>query len=599
MRQRPAPPRRLAPAGTGIVLLMVIGAGTAGVAVSTRYGQASAAPPSSFVPIQQVAPNVQQPPVTNGGSSGAFVVDCGTNGNRKLSPDNPVAQPGIRNGAQHVHDFVGNLSISADSSDASLEDSGTTCRNGDKSSYFWPVVRIDRQSEPVGATTRTLRDAGTPAVSCPAVGDRMPAVPAQARAVVNQDLDLLDRQIAEANQRLISEQGKISPDFVNNAILGPLRDKRTAALDRIATAIGRTTQRPANLLQLAGCDLSYDGAHKAHGQSAGKRGVTVTPAVSCPTVRGQLPGVPAAALAEVNRNLDLFDRQIAEANQRLVTTQSQGAAGDDAVLGQLRGQRTAALDRIATAIGRSGTRPTGLQQLAPCTMTNAGTSTGSQDDAGQSSAAPSSAAPSSVAPSGAGQGGDAEELPGAVGPDLEVAGNVGGIVQPKTVKIEYRGSATNKVVAMPKFLKAITGDAKPTSRGPANARPSWTCSGFPDRLASTYVICPEGSQVMRVHDFPGCWDGKNTDSADHRSHVAFADAGTGACPGGFRAIPQLRISISYAIPADVQRNGQYQLDSFPEENHNPFSDHDDFANVNSEKTMNRIVTCINSGRSCR
>jgi hypothetical protein len=412
--------------------------------------------------------------------------------------------------------------------------------------------------------------------------------------VVNQDLDLLDRQIAEANQRLVGAQDKISPDFVNNAILGPLRGKRTAALDRIATAIGRTTERPANLLQLAGCDLSYDGAHKAHGQSAGKRGVTVTPAVSCPTVRGQLPGVPAPALTEVNRNLDLLDRQIAEANQRLVTTQGQGAAGDDAVLGQLRRQRTEALDRIAAAIGRSGGRPTGLQQLAPCTMTNAGTSTGSQDDAGQNSAAPSSADPSS-----AGQGGSAEELPGAVGPDLEVAGNVGGIVQPKAVKIEYRGSATNKVVAMPKFLKAITGDAKPTSRGPANARPSWTCSGFPDRLASTYVICPEGSQVMRVHDFPGCWDGKNTDSADHRSHVAFADARTGACPGGFRAIPQLRISISYAIPTDVQRNGQYQLDSFPEENHNPFSDHDDFANVNSEQTMNRIVTCINSGRRCR
>jgi hypothetical protein len=61
-----------------------------------------------------------------------FTVDCGTNGNRKFSPDNPVAQPGVKNGAQHVHDFVGNLSISADSTDESLEASDTTCVNGDR-----------------------------------------------------------------------------------------------------------------------------------------------------------------------------------------------------------------------------------------------------------------------------------------------------------------------------------------------------------------------------------------------------------------------------------------------------------------------------------
>jgi hypothetical protein len=64
-------------------------------------------------------------------------------------------------------------------------------------------------------------------------------------------------------------------------------------------------------------------------------------------------------------------------------------------------------------------------------------------------------------------------------------------------------------------------------------------------------------------------------------------------------VPQLRITISYNIPRNVQRNGQYQLDSFPEENHNPFSDHNDFVNVNAADTMNRITACINTGRRCR
>ena len=102
---------------------------------------------------------------------------------------------------------------------------------------------------------------------------------------------------------------------------------------------------------------------------------------------------------------------------------------------------------------------------------------------------------------------------------------------------------------------------------------------------------------MRVHDFPGCWNGKDIDSANHRSHLAFADP-NGTCPQGFTAIPQLRISLSYTIPQHVQRNGQYALDSFPEENHNPFSDHNDFINVNSGRQMKKIVACLNTGRRC-
>jgi hypothetical protein len=90
----------------------------------------------------------------------------------------------------------------------------------------------------------------------------------------------------------------------------------------------------------------------------------------------------------------------------------------------------------------------------------------------------------------------------------------------------------------------------------------------------------------------------NIDSDNHRKHVAFADKTTGACPQGFRAIPQLRITVSYDIPRDVQIKGRYALDSFPEENHNPFSDHNDFINVNSDRTMHRIVTCINKGKNC-
>ena len=280
-------------------------------------------------------------------------------------------------------------------------------------------------------------------------------------------------------------------------------------------------------------------------------------------------------MEEVNRNLSELDNQIAEANQRLVTAADEGGKSfiDNAILGPLKANRTAVLDRIATAIGRRAAKPQNLDALAACSLAGA--------------AAAGAPAPSASAP-----------LPDPSGPDLELPNNTGGIVRPASVLIEYRGNATSKVVPMPKFLRALTGDAKPTSRGPANARATWTCSGFTDRLSDKYPICPTGSQVMRVQDFPGCWDGKNIDSENHRSHLAFADKATGACPAGFVAIPQLRISISYNIPREVQERGQYALDSFPEENHNPFSDHNDFINVNSRRQMSKIAACINTGQSC-
>jgi hypothetical protein len=564
----------------GLVVLTTVGLAVAGVGTSIWNARASAeaAPRSAFVPIQDVAPNVRTPQVQPTGSTGVFTVDCGTNGNRKFSPDNPVAQPGVKNGAQHVHDFVGNLSISAESSDASLEDSDTTCRNGDKSSYFWPVVRINRKANVTAPDV-----SGTPTVSCPSVAGRLPAVPQQARAEVDQNLALLGRQVTEANQRLAATRGQGGPDFVNNAILDPLRSKRIATLDRIAIAIGRHSARPAGLTSLADCDLSYDGAHAGHGTTRGRATtpLAVTPTVNCPTVRDKLGGVPAQALDEVNRNLDLLDKQIAEANQRLVTTQGQGGPNfvSNAILGPLRDKRVATLDRIAIAVGRHATRPTGLESFAQCALNNAGGVTA--PPGGGASPAPS-----------------ASDLPGVEGPDLEIAGNIGGIVRPAGVTIEYRGNAAGRVVPMPKFLKAIVGDAKPTSRGPANARATWTCSGFTDRLSAKYVICPAGSQVMRVHNFASCWDGRNTDSANHRDHLTFADPTTGACPSGTVAVPQLRITIAYNIPRSIQKKGQYQLDSFPEENHNPFSDHNDFANVNSTETMARIVACINAGDRC-
>ncbi|MFF7146447.1 DUF1996 domain-containing protein, partial [Streptomyces griseoaurantiacus] len=173
----------------------------------------------------------------------------------------------------------------------------------------------------------------------------------------------------------------------------------------------------------------------------------------------------------------------------------------------------------------------------------------------------------------------------------------------KQAEIKYVGSPTSKVVGMPKFLRIITGDAKAFTNGTANANAHFSCTGFEDKVQLTdkYPICPKGSDVVRSFAFQSCWDGQNTDSANHRSHVAFADA-NGNCAGGFKAIPQLTMRLVYSVPTPVIANGQvknaYAVDGFPEQLHKPINDHDDFISVMDQNLMNQVVSCVNTGRKC-
>jgi hypothetical protein len=83
--------------------------------------------------------------------------------------------------------------------------------------------------------------AGT--VNCPAVAPGLPAVPASARAEIDRNLALPNTQIAEADKRVVDTVGQGGPNFIQNAILGPLKDKRVATINRMATAIGRTAAK--------------------------------------------------------------------------------------------------------------------------------------------------------------------------------------------------------------------------------------------------------------------------------------------------------------------------------------------------------------------
>jgi hypothetical protein len=173
-------------------------------------------------------------------------------------------------------------------------------------------------------------DPGT--IVCPTVADQLPAVPAQSVDEVNRNLALLNTQVAEANNRLKTSVGQGGANFVNNAILGPLKDKRASTIDRIAISIGRHAAKPTNLGGLAACQLAAAGAAVSTeptdvaagdtganagngantGNNNGNAGATTAPPadngnagntaspgkITCPSVADKLPAIPAEAKDE-------------------------------------------------------------------------------------------------------------------------------------------------------------------------------------------------------------------------------------------------------------------------------------------------------------
>jgi hypothetical protein len=183
-------------------------------------------------------------------------------------------------------------------------------------------------------------------------------------------------------------------------------------------------------------------------------------------------------------------------------------------------------------------------------------------------------------------------------PVLRLAGDDpaehGPAVPPAAVLVQYRGSPVSHTVPMPRFLRIVTGDAMAhTANPPHVTRVSWTCAGFTDRRTDHYPRCPAGHRLLRIFDFPSCWDGRHLDSPTHRTHVVFP-AANGPCPEGTFPIPQLHIEVSY----ELAPGAAFSVDGFPEQRHDPRTDHAGFINVMTDQQMTAVVGCLNTGRAC-
>ncbi|MGW8720271.1 DUF1996 domain-containing protein [Streptomyces althioticus] len=462
---------------------------------------------------------------------------------------------------------------------------------------------------------------GAATIDCPDVATELTEVPDQARAEVDKELANLDAQIAEAYKRLGESADAIrqDPGFAENAIAGPLKDKRAAVLARIGAAVEKAgAERPQGLDDLAGCavrdsgnapapeeggdggEQAGDGQDQQNGdgrqggdqqggdqQGGGQdQGGQDQGGNGGQAGNGPVPG-DYVSIESVQPNVDK-PQPSGDASTGTFTSEcgvnENGLFNSDNVIAAPGVSNGA--HHFHDYIGNQATNAF----VSDDELTRAETSCEDQRDKS-----------SYYWPVLRLQNGTEEQ--DAQSPGGGIEGNVGEIVTPKDVTLTFVGNPKAKVTAMPRLLRIITGDAKSFVNGPANANASWSCTGFEDRqLKDKYPLCPEGSDVVRSFAFQSCWDGRNIDSANHRTHMAFTDA-EGNCPSGFQPIPQLVQRIVYDVDAPSLEDGGktvplFAVDSFPEQLHKPITDHGDFINVFEEDLMNEVVACINEGRTC-
>jgi hypothetical protein len=125
----------------------------------------------------------------------------------------------------------------------------------------------------------------------------------------------------------------------------------------------------------------------------------------------------------------------------------------------------------------------------------------------------------------------------------------GARVAPLRVNAYYlRGGGRGRVVAFPAGLKVIAGDSAATEPQ-SKAVTGWKCAGIrPRRLSSEPIDCPATSHAVLIIRFPECWNGKDLDSTDHQSHMAYRVRGS--CPTGYPVrVPRLSLNVHYRLPS--------------------------------------------------
>ena len=204
---------------------------------------------------------------------------------------------------------------------------------------------------------------------------------------------------------------------------------------------------------------------------------------------------------------------------------------------------------------------------------------------------------SAASPSSCGRGMGTSDLSGYWVPSLmkKNADGTSSVIQTQQMTtVYYRragGGMGPGVQPFPNGLRMIAGNAKATSDQSLSIV-QWDCGG--GGLESPHMYACPGGPSSPIHAslvFPSCWDGVHLDSADHKSHMAYA-AGNGACPADHPvSLPEVTFEVDFP---GIAGGPDYYLASG-----GIYSFHGDFiADWNNQVQNALVASCLNVPHEC-
>ena len=169
-------------------------------------------------------------------------------------------------------------------------------------------------------------------------------------------------------------------------------------------------------------------------------------------------------------------------------------------------------------------------------------------------------------------------------------------------KTGYRGVPSNQVVNMPAGLRMIAGNATSTTPQ-TGGHLIYYCESNPNPQFS-FPNCAPGDRLVMAVEFPQCWNGRDLDSPDHKSHMAYGAWGpqfgrNGAgCPASHPVpIPSITQNFRYPVPAGGMANWRLVSDMY--EGPAGYSGHADWWNGWDEAVFQKVIdNCYSRSLDC-
>ena len=202
--------------------------------------------------------------------------------------------------------------------------------------------------------------------------------------------------------------------------------------------------------------------------------------------------------------------------------------------------------------------------------------------------------------------------------------NTGAPAKPTFIVVYYKAADDKSgayIKAPPAGLRMIAGNPKPLAV--ADAEGGFFCQDQTQVMnpANWGIMwqgnhikqsCGGSNQMLRmIVSFPSCWDGKNLDSPDHKSHMAYScgdecenaqgvvTKSANSCPASHPiAIPSIAINADFF---GLDPNAKYRLasDNYSTAYPGGYSLHADWMNGWDETIINRVVkNCFNNPKDC-